>query len=80
MDSPTLQNLDVTDPVTASRSDQVAAGTHVAGSGESSGEVDHVYATRDGEQLLARVYQPDISPSGIAPVVIDVHGGHWLRG
>ncbi len=80
MDRPTLQNLDDPDPVTASRSDQVAAGTHVVSSGESSGEVDYVYATRDGEQLLARVYQPDVSSSGIAPVVIDVHGGHWSRG
>ncbi len=61
-------------------SDRVAAGAGKAGSGISFGEADHVYATRDGEQLLARIYLPDISPAEAAPVVIDVHGGHWSRG
>ena len=43
-------------------------------------EVEHVFATRDGEQLLARIYEPSISHGGTAAVVIDVHGGHWSRG
>ena len=66
--------------MTTRRSDRIAAGADGAGSANSSEEADHIYTTRDGEQLLARIYQPDTSSSETAPVVIDVHGGHWSRG
>jgi acetyl esterase len=66
--------------MTAPRSDRVAASADQAGSGTSASETDHVYATRDGQQLLARIYQPGLSANGGAPVVIDVHGGHWSSG
>jgi acetyl esterase/lipase len=39
-----------------------------------------VFAISDGEPLLARIYPPGVGPSRGAPVVIDVHGGHWSHG
>ena len=66
--------------MSSSRPDSARSGTDVVGSRTSSDETDHVYAISDGEQLLARIYKRDVSPSAGAPVVIDVHGGHWSHG
>jgi acetyl esterase len=57
----------------------MTVGTDPVDGATGSHEVDHVYATRDGRDLLARIYQPASASAG-SPVVIDVHGGHWSRG
>jgi acetyl esterase/lipase len=41
---------------------------------------DHVYVTRAGVPMSARVYRSMSSPAEDAPVVVDVHGGAWSAG
>ncbi len=43
-------------------------------------EADHVYVSRDGSDLLALVYRPDIADTRPVSLVIDVHGGAWSSG
>ena len=43
-------------------------------------ERDAPFARPQGQDLLARIYQPKGEPAVPLPALVDVHGGAWSRG